>query len=432
MQFLRNLGKNTFSSLSVRNYRLYFIGQAISLIGTWMQTIAQGLLVLQITHSGVQLGIITALQFVPILFFSPVAGIAADKFSKRNILYFTQGLAGILALILGIIVFLGLTKIWMIYILATLLGLVNTFDTITRQTFVMDLVGKEKLPNAVSLNSSEVNLARVIGPLIAGVLILTIGIAACFIINGISYIAVLVVLALMKSNEFYGKVIGPKIKNNLKAGFMYVKSTPLLANSLIMMAIIGTLSYEFTVTLAIFSQFTFHGNAGTYSLFTAAMGIGSVIGGLYAANLKAKKINVNKIVLAALLFGISIILAAISPTLIIALILMIFVGIFSIYYMSLTNTTLQLESKPEMRGQVMALWSIAFLGSTAVGGPIIGWISQILGGRAGLATGGIAAIIAAGIGAMLIKKDLVNSTTISANGIENTLNIEVEKESRIL
>lgn len=431
MQFLRNFGKDTFTSLSIKNYRLYFIGQAISLIGTWMQIIAQGLLVLQITHSGIQLGIVAALQFIPILFLSPVAGIVADKFSKRNILYLTQGFAGILALILGIIVLLSLTQLWMIYILATLLGLINTFDTTTRQTFVMDLVGKEKLSNAVSLNASEVNLARVIGPLIAGVLILTTGIAACFIINGLSYIAVIVVLMLMKPNEFYGKIFDKKIKNDLKAGFMYVKSTPLLANTLIMMTIIGTLSYEFTVTLAIFSQFTFHGNAGTYSLLTAGMGIGSIIGGLYSANLKTHKININKIILAAFLFGISIILVAISPTLTIAFILMIIVGIFSIYYMSLTNTTLQLESKPEMRGQVMALWSIAFLGSTAIGGPVIGWISQVLGGRVGLATGGVAAIIAAGIGTISIKKNLITSPIIYKNTKE-ALEIEAEKESRIL
>src|SRR5918997_4886540 len=233
----------TFSSLAVRNYRLWVIGQGISLSGTWMQTVAQGLLVLQLTGSGTALGLITAVQALPVLLLGPWGGVIADRFPKRTILYTTQAVAGILALTLGGLVATGAIRIWMVYVLALGLGLVKAVDTPTRQTFVLEMVGRETLINAVSLNSTQVNLARVIGPAIAGVLIATVGIAACFIVNGISYFAVLAVLVAMHARDLHPAPLTTRMRGQLGAGFRYVRSSPVLRTILMMMAVIGTFTY---------------------------------------------------------------------------------------------------------------------------------------------------------------------------------------------
>ncbi len=392
--------KQTFSSLKIRNYRLYFIGQAISLSGTWMQTIAQDWLVLQLTHSGTQLGIVSAFQFLPILIFGPWGGIIADRFSKRKILYFTQTISGILALLLGALVITNNVQIWMIYIFASILGMVNVINSPTVQTFVPEMVGKEQLQNAVSLNSTEVNLARALGPAMAGVLIVAVGIAWCFIINGLSYIAVLVAFFMMREKELHKTDRVPKKKGQLMEGFRYVRANPILFNTLVMMAIIGTLSYEFSIILPLIAQNTFSGNAGSYASLVSATGLGSVVGGLFAAG--RKKVFPKMFVFSALGFGISLTVAALMPSIFLMIIIMFFAGIFSINFISLGNVTLQTESKPEMRGRVMALWTMAFVGSTPIGGPIIGWIGEHIGPRYGLAVGGVAAIVASGIGMITI------------------------------
>ncbi len=403
MENILKLNRQTFSSLKIRNYRLYFIGQAISLIGTWMQTIGQSWLVLKLTGSGTALGLVAAFQFLPILLLGPWGGVIADRFSKRKLLYFTQTASGILALILGILVATNSVQLWMVYTLALALGLVNTIDNPTRQVFVTEMVGKDHLSNALSLNSVEINLARVIGPAIAGALIATIGLAPCFIINAASYIPVVIVLFLMRKNELHHSPLAARVKGQLLEGFKYIKSSPLLRTILLMMAIIGTLTYEFTVILPLFAQFTFHGNAGTYALLTSSVGLGSALGGLFIAS--RRKIAPFMLVNAAFLFGIVILLTAIAPNLILAILALVLVGIFSINFLSLGNTMLQLESAPVMRGRIMALWTVAFLGSTPIGGPIIGLIGEHAGPRWGLAVGGAAAIIAAAIGALTLKKN---------------------------
>ena len=401
MSNIEQIGR-TFLSLKTRNYRLYFIGQGISLCGTWMQTIGQAWLVLKITGSGTALGMVAAFQFVPMLLLGPFGGVIADRFSKRKILYFTQTAAGGLALMLGILVATDLIKLWMIYIFVFSLGLVNAIDNPTRQTFIMEMVGKDQLPNAVSLNSTEVNLARVIGPAIGGGLIATLGLAPLFIINGISYVGVLVALFKMRAEELHPAPIVERAKGQLREGFRYVKSTPLLLNSLLMMAIIGMLSYEFNVSLPLFARFTFQSDAAGYAALTTAMGIGSVIGGLYTAT--RRKVTVWMLINAAWLFGLVILLTAIAPTLWLAMLGMVLVGIFSINFLSLGNVTLQLGSTAQMRGRVMGLWAVAFLGTTPIGGPIIGWIGQHAGPRWGLAVGGFAALAAGAVGARVLRK----------------------------
>lgn len=388
--------RRTFASLGTRNFRLYFVGQSISLSGTWMQTVGQAWLVLQITGSGTALGLITALQFLPILVLGPWGGVVADRFPKRRILYVTQAVSGVLALVLGLLVASGAVRLWMVGVLAFCLGLVNAVDNPARQTFVLEMVGKAQLQNAVSLNSVLVNLARVIGPALAGVLITSVGLASCFNVNAASYIAVLTALWMMDSGEFHPAPVVARAKGQLREGFRYVRSTPLLRHVLLMMAIIGTLSYEFQVILPLFAQFTLHGGAGTFAALTGAMGVGSVIGGLYTAG--RRHVTPEMLVRASLLFGVVILAAAVAPNLALAIGALVLVGIFSINFLSLGNTTLQLESVAEMRGRVMALWAVAFLGSTPVGGPIIGWIGQHAGPRWGLAVGGFAALSAAALG----------------------------------
>ena len=264
--YLRRYSRETFSSLYVRNYRLYYIGQIISTSGTFMQSVAQAWLVLQLTNSGTALGVATALQYVPILFLGPYGGVIADRFPKRKILYLTQSISGVLALILGILVITGLVKVWMVYILAFGLGMVNAFDNPTRQTFYIELVGPDNLRNAVTLYSTLVNLARIIGPALAAVLIAVFGLAPCFILNGVSYLAVVIMLAMMRANELLTTPPVPVSKGQLREGFKYVISTPVLGSMLLVMAIIGTLTYEFQVSLPLIAQFTFKGNASSYAL----------------------------------------------------------------------------------------------------------------------------------------------------------------------
>ncbi len=402
MERLARYGKTTFASLAVRNYRLYFTGQAISLSGTWMQTIAQGLLVLQLSHSGTILGIITALQFLPILSFGPLAGVVVDRFPKQKILFITQSSAGLLALLLGILTATHVVQVWMVGVLAAGLGFVNLFDNPTRQTFIPEMVGKEHMTNAVTLNSWEINLTRIIGPSLAGIVAAIFGLAICFLLNGISYIAVIVVLAMMDTKKLQPARIAPKAKNQLKEGFAYVAASPILRNTLIMLALVGTFTYEFQVILPLVAQTTFHNLDTGYAALTAAMGIGAVVGGLFTANRKST--SAQMLIITSFAFAIAMCIVALAPTFLIAVIGMVLVGAASINFTSIGNVTLQMESEPEMRGRVMSLWTVAFLGSTPIGGPIIGWIGEHLSPRWGMGIGGVAALIAAGIGILTLQQ----------------------------
>jgi MFS family permease len=398
---LQQQSLETFSSLYVRNYRLYYIGQIISTSGTFMQSVAQAWLVLKLTNSGTALGITAALQYVPILVLGPYGGVIADRFSKRKILYFTQSISGILALALGVLVATNLVQVWMVYILAFSLGMVNVFDNPTRQTFYIELVGADNLRNAVTLYSTLVNLARVIGPALAAVTIAVFGLAPCFILNGISYVAVVIMLGMMNADELIITPPVPRAKGQIQEGFKYVISTPIIGSILLMMALIGTLTYEFQVSLPLIAQFTFNGDASSYAWLTGTMGFGAAIGGIFFAGRKG--VQPFKVVTAALLFGLAVLIAAFMPNLMLTGAMLVLVGISSINFSSLGNSMLQLESSPQMRGRVMSFWSIAFLGSTTIGGPIVGWFAEIAGARWGLALGGLAALVAAMLGAVTLR-----------------------------
>jgi MFS family permease len=402
---------NTFSSLRVRNFRLFIFGQAISLCGTWMQTIAVSWLVLQITHSGTQLGLVVAAQFLPILIFGAWGGVVADRFSKRHILFATQSLSGILALIFGLLVISHSIELWMVYVLALCLGLVNSIDNPARQSFVVEMVGPEYLKNDVTLNSTMVNAARVIGPAIAGVLIATVGIGTCFIANAISYIAVLIALYFMRIKELHPAPVTKKQPGQIKAGLAYVWSVPTLKITLIMMFIIGTFAYEFPVVFPLFATKVLHGNATTYSKMMIATGVGAIFGGLYTAGHASTR--EKQLIWTAILFGVSILVAAFMPNFAAVIIVLVIVGALSVLFIALGNTSLQLNSDPMMRGRVMSLWSIAFLGTTPIGGPIVGYISDHSNPRIGLATGGLSALIAGAIGMYIFNKTKRTQQTLA-------------------
>jgi MFS family permease len=407
-----------FSSLTIRNYRLWVVGQGISLSGTWMQTVAQGLLVLQLTGSGTALGLVTALQTIPVLLFGPWGGVVADRFPKRRILYVTQTVSAVLGLLLGALVATGAVRIEMVYLIALCLGAVSAVDNPTRQAFVVEMVGKDEIVNAVSLNSTEINLARVIGPAMAGVLIASVGLAACFLINGLSFLAVLAVLMAMRGEELRPTPIGPRVPGQLRQGLQYVRASPVIRTILVMMAIIGTFTYEFSVSLPLFAEVTFRQGPATYAAMTAAMGLGAVVGGLYTASQGIG--SLRRLTIAALLFGASVLLTAVAPTLPLALLALLAVGFCSIGFTSLGNATLQLTSSAEMRGRVMALWTVAFLGSTPIGGPVIGAIGEHVGPRWALALGGVAAVLAAGLGAGVFRRQLKDPVTVgTAAGKQN-------------
>ncbi len=402
VQSLRHFGAATFSSLRIRNYRLYYSGQIISNCGTWMQSIAQGWLVLRLTNSGTALGLITALQSLPVLLFGTWGGVLADRFPKRKLLIITQSIFAILALTLGTLVATGVVRLWMVAVLAFCLGLNNAIDNPTRQSFVVEMVGESELKNAVTLFSSLINLSRIIGPLIAGALITTIGLAPCFIINGLSYLAVVAMLLIMRVSELHPATRLANARGQIVAGLRYVWTTPVLRDILVIMAIIGTLTYEFQVTLPLIAQKTFSGNAANYAALSASLGVGAVVGGLVTAS--RKKTSFRAVVQAALLFGAAVLVASLMPSLRLTAVMLVGVGFCSITFSAMGNTTLQLTSTPQMRGRVMSLWGIAFLGSTTIGGPIIGFIGQNVGPQAALATGGLAALAAGAYGLLALRR----------------------------
>ncbi|HZU78898.1 MAG TPA: MFS transporter [Acidimicrobiales bacterium] len=413
MSPLRRFTSETFRSLRVRNYRLYFLAQIVSVSGTWMQSVAQAWLVLRLAapaRQGVDLGLVTALQFLPMLLFGTYGGLVADRVDKRRLLYATQTAAGVLALVLGLLTASGAVRLWHVFLLATLLGFVNLIDNPARQTFVLEMVGREDLPNAVSLNSVVMNGARVIGPAIGGALIASVGLAVCFEVNAASYLAVIAGLALMRRHELEPSQPVARARGQLRAGLRYVWRTPGLRDPLLLVAVVGTLAYNFQVVLALFAKFTFHGGAGVYSALTSLMGGGAVLGGLLVA--ARNRPNIHRLTAIGLAFGVLILVVALSPTLPVALVVIVPMGAFSIAFIATANATLQLRAEPSMRGRVMALYAIAFLGTTPIGSPLVGWISQTTSPRVALAVGAVATVAASAVTRWRHNRDHVRAGTV--------------------
>jgi MFS family permease len=378
------------SSLRHRNYRLFFFGQLVSVAGTWMQTVAQSFLVLDLTHSGTQLGLTTAARFLPMFAFGPLGGVFADRMDKRRVLYLTQTLSGLLAAAFAVLIATHSIQLWTVYLLALALGFVNVFDNPARQSFISEMVPPDDLPNAVTLNSVSMSTARVFGAVLGGVIAAAIGLALCFACNALSFGAVLVSLAAMRTSELFPARRVTRKKEQVRRGIRYVRSTPELLIPLLMIAVIGTLAWEFQVTLPLMASDAFHGGAAAYGVMFSVMGAGAAIGGLISA--ARPQPRARALCLAAIGWGIAILAAAAAPNLTLELAALVFVGYGSITFNAQAKTTLQLAAKPTMRGRVMGLWALAWIGSTPVGGPIVGWIGQVAGARWSLVIGGLATL----------------------------------------
>jgi MFS family permease len=375
-----------------------------------MQSLAQGWLVLQITGSSVDLGIAVALQYVPMLLFGSYGGLVADRHEKRRILYFTQTSAGLLALLLGILVATHHVNVLTVYVIAFGLGIVNLFDVPTRQAFVQEMVGRDLIANAVSLNSVLMNSGRLIGPGIAAGFIALVGTAACFFANAASFVAVLIALVLMNAREFKPMHTVAREKGQLRNGLRYAFSTPILRNVIIAVAVVGTFAYNFTVTLPLLATKTFHETSAThYGILMGAMGLGAVIGGLFVA--RRSRPTPEMLALLMLGFGLFMSVAAFAPTVTMAEIAMIPTGAFSIALIATANSLLQLNSSEQMRGRVMSLYSIAFLGTTPIGAPLVGLVVAWSNPRIGIFMGAVFALLT-GLGLLIQQRQHVRRTKV--------------------
>ncbi len=401
----------TFASLRTPNYRRYFAGQAVSLVGTWMQTVAQAWLVLELTGSGTALGLVAAAQFLPILLLAPYGGLLADRLDKRAILIATQSALGAMALTLGVLAVTGAVRLWMVVALALALGVATAIDNPARQAFAQEMVGPDGLRNAVSLNSVMVNTARAVGPAVAGVLIAAVGTGPCFLINAASYAAVVAALVSMDVRTLIPAPHLDRAPRQVRQGLRYVARTPDLLVPLMMLALVGTLAYEFQVVLPLMARGPLDGGAGTYGLLTSAMGAGAIVGGLFVAG--HGRTGLKPLSTAAAVFGLAILGAAVAPSVATSFVALAVVGAASVAFLSTGNSTLQLSAEPRFRGRVMALWAVAFLGSTPLGAPVIGAVSEHLSPRGGLVIGGLACLLAAGLGALALARGRDGGTSAS-------------------
>jgi MFS family permease len=383
----------TFRSLRVRNFRLFILGQLLSTTGTWMQSVAAPFLVLQLTHSGVALGIDTGLQFLPILLFGAWGGVVADRFDNRRLQIVSQVAFAVVAGTLWILVVTDAVRIWMVYSLSFLQGVVMAVDMPTRQSFYLEMVGRDDLTNAMSLNTATMTGTRIAGPAIAGVIIGTFGVAPVFLINAISYVAVVTALLLMRTAELHRRQLVPKQAGQIREGVAYVWRTTRLRVPMLIMAAVFLFAFNFAVLLPLLAVRTFGGDARTYGNMLALFGAGSLAGALVMAG-RVSRPNVRLVAFLALAVGGLSLAVAAAPTLTIAWVVLPFLGAAGISFAIAGNSSLQLTSSDEMRGRVMALYTVVFLGSTPIGGPIAGWIGQHVGPRVGLGGGGVVAVAA--------------------------------------
>ncbi len=398
---IQRVSRTTFAAVAIPNYRRYLSGQSLSLAGTWMQMTAQSWLVLKLTHSATMLGLIVALQTLPVLILGPYGGVIADRVDKRRLMIVLQAIMGLQALVLGLLTVSGVVTVWEIGVLAMILGLNNAFENPARQSFMLELVGSDHLRNAVSLNSTMVNVARVIGPGIGGLMIAAVGTGWCFLLNAVSFIAVINSLLRMDRKALSPVTPTPRAKGQLREGLRYVRGEPRLALPLAMAAVVGCLTYEFQVSLPYMAAHGLHVGSAGYGFMTAAMGIGAVVGGLFVAT--RGRVGSSPLIIAALAFGIAMLLATAAPSLATEILALTLVGGAGVAFMSQTNATLQLRAAPEMRGRVMSLWFVSFQGSTPIGGPIVGAVMAAYGARSGLGIGAVACFAAAVLGVVTLR-----------------------------
>jgi MFS family permease len=387
--------RHSFNSLEVPNYRRYFAGQLISLSGTWMQTVAAIWVVLELTDSGVAVGLTTALQFLPMLLIGAWGGLLADRIPKRRLLITTQALMTIPAIGLFAVTATGVVTPWMVYLAVFAFGSLNAIDNPTRQSFVIEMVGPDRVVNAVSLNSVIVQAARIVGPAVAGLLIATVGVVPCFGLNALTFVAMILALWGMDPSRLQAAPVAAPERGAIRAGLRYVLRTPELLMPLALMALVGTLGFNFQVVLPLLAKFSFESGAMTYASLVSAMAVGSIAGAL--VNGHRGRTGPRLIAGGALAFGLSALLAAAMPSLALEIVVLALLGAAAVTFAATINSTLQLAVSPEMRGRVMALYSVVFLGSTPIGAPLTGWLAQTYDPRAALVLAGAGGLLAAWI-----------------------------------
>jgi MFS family permease len=393
----------TFRSLHVPNFRKFFFGQLISQVGNWLTMIAETLLVLKLTNkSGLAVGVLAACQFAPVLVLGAWAGLVADRSDKRRLLIIVQVIAMAQSAALAALAFSGHPPVLAIDAVALIGGCTVAFDNPARRAFVVEMVGDEDVNNAVSLNSALMTSARVVGPALAGLLVVIAGYGWCFTLDALSYIAVIVAFAKMNTAELRVPPVAQRARAQVRAGLRYVRTVPDLWIPLVMMAVVGTLAFNFQVVLSLFVTKTFHGGVGTFTILFSVTAIGSLMGALFTA--RRRSIETHDVIVASAGFGIAMLVLALSPNLPIAFPIGMAVGWTSIAFMTASTAIVQVRADPAMRGRVLALQAIVFLGSTPIGGPLLGAICDAYGARAGLVVGGAAALGAAGFGSIAIRR----------------------------
>ena len=388
--------RSTFRALRIRNYRIFMIGGVFSNIGTWMQRVAQDWLVLQLTDSGLALGITTGLQMLPALLLSPWAGAVADRFPKRSVLRVTQVAMAVPAIVLGVLAVSGVAQAWHVYVVAFVFGCGTAFDTPARQSFVIEMVGPDDLANAVGLNSGAFNVARLVGPALAGLLIAALGSGVSasgwvIMLNGFSYLAVLMSLALLDPSRLAPSPSSGRGRGKVREGLRYVRSRPDLMLILATVFFVGTFGMNFQMTSALMATNVFHKGAGEYGILGSVMAIGSLGGALVAARRERPRLRL--VVGAALLFGVVELLSGLMPTYLTFALILPLLGVCSLTMATAANATIQMTSSPAMRGRVAALYLMVFMGGTPAGAPFIGWIGEVMGARWTLIIGGGASIV---------------------------------------
>ena len=406
---------STFDSLRVRNFRLFFSGQLISQIGNWLTLIAQALLVLKLTDSGFALGLLAACQFGPVLVLGAWSGLVADRSDKRKLLMIVQSFAMLQSFALAFIAFMHHPPVVAIYVVAVLGGIATAFDNPARRAYVVEMVPEANVQNAVSLNSALMTGSRVVGPALAGLLITTVGYGWTFATDGISYLAVILGLFLMRTRENRPHIATPRGKGQVREGLRYVRTMPELFVPLMMMAIVGTFAFNFQTVMPLLVKRTLHGNDRTFTLIYSVISVGSLVGALLSA--RRSSVNVRHIILSTYAFGVAMLLLAITPTVAFAYPIGVLVGISSITFMTTSTAIVQLRADPSMRGRVLALQAIVFLGSTPIGGPILGWVCQQYGARLGVVIGGLSAIIAGIYGMHAVRSNTASASSSADMGM---------------
>ncbi|PYI69926.1 MFS transporter [Arthrobacter livingstonensis] len=393
-----------FRALKVFNYRLWVTGALVSNIGTWMQRVAQDWLVLTIltNHSGTAAGITTGLQFLPIVFLGPFAGLLGDRVNKRRLLLCTQTAMGICALVLGLLVVTHTVELWHVYVLALLLGVASAFDAPSRQAFVSEVVAKEDVPNAVALNSASFNLARLAGPGVAGLVIALFGTGPAFLINAASFVAVIFSLWRMRVSELQPVVRVPRGKGQIREGFRYIRQRPDLMMIMGLVFMVGTFGMNFQITNALMATTVFHLGPGEYGILGSVMAVGTLAAALLAA--RRKKMRMLYIVGGALAFGATVAVAAFMPSYALYALALVPVGLASLTFMNACNTTVQLTTDSAMRGRVLAVYMVVLQGGTPIGAPLVGWIATEFGARWSLGIGAVVAVVSGLVALVMMNR----------------------------